>query len=217
MNAEEPDEKFSNGLMFPGDPNGGAAEVVNCRCTSDTRARWALDEDELEELKKRAAFFGLDKTENFKEFEEKYLHASEQYRRKTAEDGHQIIDEPTYNKLTKRFIRNGGIIIRGEAAERHLQNIAYASYIPGAKVAFIRDDATFSDMLEEMYHAEQDRKKMFGDVLTDEVLLRREIDAQKYLISLKDRYKMPLKEIEVTEKNLAEYEQRLKKLLKGSE
>lgn len=77
MNAGEPDEKFSNGLMFPGDPNGGAAEVVNCRCTSDTRARWALDEDELEELKKRAAFFGLDKTENFKEFEEKYLKAAE--------------------------------------------------------------------------------------------------------------------------------------------
>ena len=26
-------DKFSNGLMFPGDPNGSAAEVVNCRCT----------------------------------------------------------------------------------------------------------------------------------------------------------------------------------------
>lgn len=73
----ELDEKFSNGLMFPGDPAGGAAEVVNCRCTSDTRARWALDEDELEELKKRAEFFGLDKTESFEEFKEKYLKSSE--------------------------------------------------------------------------------------------------------------------------------------------
>lgn len=73
----ELDEKFSNGLMFPGDPAGGAAEVVNCRCTSDTRARWALDEDELEELKKRAEFFGLDKTENFEEFTNKYLKSSE--------------------------------------------------------------------------------------------------------------------------------------------
>lgn len=72
----ELDEKFSNGLMFPGDPNGGAAEVVNCRCTSDTRARWALDEDELEELKQRAAYFGLDKTENFEDFKGKYLVAS---------------------------------------------------------------------------------------------------------------------------------------------
>ena len=45
--------------MFPGDPNGGAAEVINCRCALLQRARWALD-DESEELKQRAEFFGLD-------------------------------------------------------------------------------------------------------------------------------------------------------------
>lgn len=28
----EVDELFSNGLMFPGDPNGEAKEVINCRC-----------------------------------------------------------------------------------------------------------------------------------------------------------------------------------------
>ena len=41
----ELDKKFSNGLMFPGDPSGGAAEVVNCRCALLQRARWALDDD----------------------------------------------------------------------------------------------------------------------------------------------------------------------------
>ena len=74
--VRELDEKFSNGLMFPGDPNGGAAEVVNCRCTSNTRARWALDEAELQTLKERAEYFGLDKTKNFEEFREKYLDVS---------------------------------------------------------------------------------------------------------------------------------------------
>lgn len=69
----ELDEKFSNGLMFPGDPSGGAAEVVNCRCTSNTRARWALDDAELHTLKERAEYFGLDKTADFEEYKRKYL------------------------------------------------------------------------------------------------------------------------------------------------
>ena len=43
--VRELDEKFSNGLMFPGDPSGGAAEVVNCRCALLQRARWAMKEN----------------------------------------------------------------------------------------------------------------------------------------------------------------------------
>lgn len=71
--VRELDEPFSNGLMYPGDPSGGASEVVNCRCALLQRARWAIDDDELEQLKERAAYFGLDKTENFDEFKKKYL------------------------------------------------------------------------------------------------------------------------------------------------
>ena len=73
----ELDEKFSNGLDYPGDPSGKAKEVINCRCVSLSRARWALDEDELNTLKERASFFELDKTKNFKEYKEKYLKALE--------------------------------------------------------------------------------------------------------------------------------------------
>lgn len=73
----ELDEKFSNGLKYPGDPSGGAAEVVNCRCTANTRARWALDDEELQTLKERAEYFGLDKTENFEDYRAKYLKAAE--------------------------------------------------------------------------------------------------------------------------------------------
>ena len=40
----ELDKKFSNGLDFPGDPHGKAAEVINCRCALLQRARWALVE-----------------------------------------------------------------------------------------------------------------------------------------------------------------------------
>ena len=54
---------------------GRPEEDCNCRCVALTRAKWALDADELQTMKERTAFFGLDKTENFREFEEKYLKA----------------------------------------------------------------------------------------------------------------------------------------------
>ena len=69
----ELDEPFSNGLMFPGDPDGGAAEVVNCRCALLQRAKWALDDEELETLKERAKYYGLDKAKTFDDFKNKYI------------------------------------------------------------------------------------------------------------------------------------------------
>ena len=69
----ELEESFSNGLQMPSDPLGHAAEVINCRCCLLQRAKWALDEDELATLEERAEFFGLDKSDDFEEFKEKYL------------------------------------------------------------------------------------------------------------------------------------------------
>jgi hypothetical protein len=43
--TRELDERFSNGLKYPHDPGGGAAEVCNCRCALLQRARWALESD----------------------------------------------------------------------------------------------------------------------------------------------------------------------------
>lgn len=80
----EIDEKFSNGLLYPGDPSGRAAEVINCRCVALTRARWGLDEDELETLKERAEYFGLDKTDSFEEYKKKYLKAEESIKQSTV-------------------------------------------------------------------------------------------------------------------------------------
>lgn len=72
---KELDDDFDVGgekLEAPG-IGGSAWNVCNCRCCMLQRARWALDEDELQTLKDRAAYFGLDKKDDFKDFKKKYL------------------------------------------------------------------------------------------------------------------------------------------------
>lgn len=72
---DEPFEMDGKSAMYPGD-FGDPAEDCNCRCVTLQRARWALGESELETLKQRAEFFGLDKTKSFEDFKEKYLNSS---------------------------------------------------------------------------------------------------------------------------------------------
>lgn len=40
-------EKFSNGMLYPSDPNGTAGEVINCRCCLLQRAKWGLTDEEF--------------------------------------------------------------------------------------------------------------------------------------------------------------------------
>lgn len=79
MQIRELEEYFELGSLkakHPGD-FGDPAEDCNCRCTTLIRARAALDADELEELKARAEYFGLDKSDSFEEFKKKYLKGAE--------------------------------------------------------------------------------------------------------------------------------------------
>lgn len=81
---KETDEPFAYGgkkAMYPG-AFGDPAEDCNCRCVALTRARWALDEEELATLKERSAFFELDKQDSFEDFKKKYLKAAETLKNK---------------------------------------------------------------------------------------------------------------------------------------
>lgn len=84
----ELDEPFElNGIkvMYPS-AFGRPEEDINCRCVIHQRARWALDEEELEALKERASFhglrvndskaFGQEKAKDFADFKKKYLIAA---------------------------------------------------------------------------------------------------------------------------------------------
>ena len=72
--VDEPFEAGGKKVMYPG-KFGDPSQDCNCRCVALTRARWALDEKELETLKKRAEYFGLDKSESFEDYKRKYLKA----------------------------------------------------------------------------------------------------------------------------------------------
>lgn len=69
------DEKFLVGGEEMDAPSvgGSAFNVCNCRCQLLQRAKWSLDEDELQALEDRASFFGLDKTKDIDDFKDKYL------------------------------------------------------------------------------------------------------------------------------------------------
>ena len=72
----ELEEKFSNGLRYPGDPHGAAGEVINCRCALLQRARWAV-EDEDKSFTKYNSFTGQVETfnspEEYNEFKNAYF------------------------------------------------------------------------------------------------------------------------------------------------
>lgn len=127
-----------------------------------------------------------------------------------------VNNKPTYNKLTSDFIRRGGKIITGEAAAAFLKySNAYASYIVNQNLIFISNEPTVSDILEETYHATQDRMKLYSNYSYQEMMYLREIDAQNYLISVAKKYKIPIEEQEVTKNNLKFYEEALKKFREG--
>ncbi len=72
----EPFEVDGHKAMYPGG-FGIAKEDIHCRCVMLQRAKWALDEEELETLKERAAYFELDKTKDFEDFKNRFLHLPE--------------------------------------------------------------------------------------------------------------------------------------------
>jgi hypothetical protein len=73
------DDDFEVGGMTVEAPEmfGDPAEDCNCRCCLLQRARWELDESELDTLRERADYFGLDKEKDFDDFKVKYLNSVE--------------------------------------------------------------------------------------------------------------------------------------------
>lgn len=69
---KELEEPFSNGLMYPGDPKGKAAEVINCRCSLDDVPRWYAQQGGYR-FRRDNETGEIIECKNYAEFKEKYL------------------------------------------------------------------------------------------------------------------------------------------------
>ena len=123
----EPFEIDGKKAEYPG-AFGRPEEDCNCRCVALTRAKWALDADELQTMKERAKFFGLDKAEGFREFEEKYVGASETLKSQ-AKSG--IIHEEA------NYVSKKGFVIHQDKIQKYL-------LLPGSKHCQEFRDAGYS-------------------------------------------------------------------------
>ena len=100
----EIDERFSNGLMFPGDPEGSAGEVINCRCVLLQRARWAID-DETGNTKwdnENRKLLTID-SKNYQDFKNKYY---EELNSRIEKEKQKAKDENEYVKIVKLLGEN---------------------------------------------------------------------------------------------------------------
>lgn len=137
--------------------------------------------------------------------------------RKLSYNGNRVITAAEYQKITAEPLRHGVNIIRGDSYhENRLKKMNKSASTIGDTV-FLRSDCTVSDVLEEMYHFEQNRNGLNADKNAVLRKILNEIDAQEYLLTQSEKYKIPQEEIEVTKQNLLDYQKQLEKYYKEEE
>ena len=112
----ELDERFSNGLLYPGDPGGGAAEVINCRCALLQRARWALGNDytkwspdaEIEYSDDGTAQLAIIDAKSFKEFKGYYMDATRQMTMNFENDNSKRVRSSTQKMKSQETLEKSG-------------------------------------------------------------------------------------------------------------
>lgn len=143
---------------------------------------------------------------------------TEMYRRKDYKPRENVkpVSKRVFNDLTIEAKKDGAEVIRceyGDSLYKHLEeNNATASCI--GDVLIFRPDATISEVLEETYHFQQNRKEMNAD---KDVILRtilNEIDAKKFILRNAKKYGVPRAEIEEITAHLEQYTKELEEYYK---
>ena len=236
MEIKELDEKFSNGLMFPGDPSGSAAEVCNCRCALLQRARWAVGGKFTKMNNETGELVDFKNIDDYNKFKKEYLNKSKTltndgkndiistkngnlkpYTKVKVEDIPSM-DESRFNTMKKNLEKNGVSIIQDADGDAYLEYMgAEAMTLSNGSAVIFQSGRipSASAMFEETIHVTQIRKKgMIENTSAKKAnveYLRREIDANEKLLKYSEAYGLTDKDIESVQENLDLYYEKLKK------
>ena len=92
-----------------------------------------------------------------------------------------------------------------------------ASAVTYGDIIFFREDATVSDVLEEVWHFYQNKKGLNSQYAPRQRIILNEIDAKEYLLSVARKYNIPKEEIELTKKHLQSYTNEMETLKERGE
>ena len=203
-------EHFQVKKMMPG--SNAPPMHPNCRCSV---AAWVDDKEYESWLNEKGKSSEL--VENSGEDDTINMYRKGKTHRKISQSGNQIISMATYNLITKPAIKNGADIrIADDEWLEHLQS-ENATAVTIGDVIYFRDDVTVSDVLEEVYHFEQNRKGLNSEYSPKQRTILNEIDAKEYLLSVKDKYRIPEEEVELTERQLESYKKQMEEMKERGE
>ncbi len=189
----------------------GVKRTLKARGVSNTAARKALS-DEMKRRGVSARDFSMLSKANQQSVFKAALARKKPTGMEVRRSSMKPINDALYSSQKNYVERHGGVVLRGcEEAESHLDSMGVdAAYMTGAGVIMLRHDATTSEVLEEVYHFQQDQRGDYSDKNAAVMALLRERDAQRYLLSVAGRYNIPKSETAQTEKALEGYLQKLK-------
>ena len=118
-------------------------------------------------------------------------------------------------ELLRNFKESGGFVWQGDKAAEYLKAREVDACCLGHDLIVLQKRPLISEILEELFHAEQFKNGLVIDGEESKILA--EIEAQEYLISVAEEFNIPKSEQRQTENALEKYKQKLKELKKHEE
>ena len=196
----------------------------HCRCST---AAWVDDDDYeawLDYLSKGGTTEEWNKIKNSKNRVENFLKngnitsdGSVLTRRKTTDEGREVVNQAIYHKVMNPVVKKGGKIITADDEWKRYLDKQGATAVTIGETIILRPDATTTEVLEEAYHFEQNRKGINNQYPIIQRKIMNEIEAQEYLISVADKYKIPEAERIETKSLLESYKKQREALKQAGE